>query len=176
MHLFNAICIVEDKPNRTSQDICLRLLWMEEKERYSFGVSFHEVNKLQQQSNGQIKWRPPRRRAPQTAPSAYLGKSESNIYDPVCICWTGVSEWSENCGALWYSAESLGLKTAELALPNTVHQHASYVPIEDVLVRFKKKIHCICIYIQIIMFTLIIMFTSCVWLKCACFASSFYVF
>ena len=43
MHLFSGICVVEGKPNRRSQDICLRRLWTNTQDRYAFGVTFHEA-------------------------------------------------------------------------------------------------------------------------------------
>lgn len=82
-----------------------------------------------------IKWRESRPRAPPNAPKAYLGRSENNVYDPVLVCWTGSSDWKENCGALWWSPAAMGLKSCNGAtVTQVVHPGASFVPIEDVLV------------------------------------------
>lgn len=44
INLFNAICFIEGRPSRPAQEMCVRMLWMNPEDRYSFGVTFHEVN------------------------------------------------------------------------------------------------------------------------------------
>jgi hypothetical protein len=45
INLFSAICFIEGRPSRPSQEMCIRLLWMNETDRYSFGVSFHQMTR-----------------------------------------------------------------------------------------------------------------------------------
>jgi hypothetical protein len=42
INVFSAICFVEGRPERINQESCLRLLWIDPKDRYGFGVTFHE--------------------------------------------------------------------------------------------------------------------------------------
>lgn len=48
-----------------------------------------------------------------SAPPSYLGESDDATYPPVCVAWTSPKadggRWTSNCGALWHSAESMGL-------------------------------------------------------------------
>jgi hypothetical protein len=44
INLFNAICFIEGRPSRPSQEMCVRMLWMNPEDRYSFGLTFHEMN------------------------------------------------------------------------------------------------------------------------------------
>jgi hypothetical protein len=103
------------------------------KDRYSFGVTFHEASKTDQMKNATaVNFRTGRSRAPSKAPKSYLGKSITNLYDPVLICWTGSHQWHENCGSLWYSPQTMRLKTVHMSKPL---DGLEYVAIEDVMVR-----------------------------------------
>jgi hypothetical protein len=39
----------------------------------------------------------------------FLGDTKANCYDPVCVAWSSVENWSRECGKFWWSPESLGL-------------------------------------------------------------------
>jgi hypothetical protein len=136
INLFTAICYVEGKPSRANQEMCVRKLWMNIPDRYAFGVTFHEGIEQKGAKNFDktpLKVPPLRPRAPPTAPASYLGKTEDNMYHPVCIAWSGYFQWTPNCGALWWSPSALKLPTVGEHKAPGVQAPVHYVPIEHVM-------------------------------------------
>jgi hypothetical protein len=139
--LFTAVCFVEGAPSRANQEMCARKLWINVADRYAFGVTFHECPNVKLDYPYGSVYRPEgiivtpdRLRAdPQSAPAAYLGRNvAAPEYPPVCVAWVGAESWHAHCGALWWSASSMGLPVAETRTVAGVDS-IDLVPIEHLL-------------------------------------------
>lgn len=74
-------------------------------------------------------------------PGDFLGKDAEAKYSPICIAWSGMSNWfrgpdkdGKDPGALWFSAESMGLKTVEgVDVPKLDGTNLDVVPLEEIM-------------------------------------------
>jgi hypothetical protein len=147
INIFTAVCFVEGKPSRSNQEMCLRKLWMNKPDRYSFLLTFHEG--IDQRGavmpDGDVMKKIPKRDRvidayKKIAPKAFLGRTDDNTYSPICIAWSASDNWEPNCGALWWSPASMKLpvicEVKEEGVTSSVH----YVPIEHLMVSI-----CLCV-------------------------------
>ena len=138
--LFSAVCYIEGQPSRANQEMCVRKLWMNLPDRYAFGVTFHEVETLPKSiklgeayvSDG-TKASTNRTRAPPNAPKAYLGKSDSNGFKPVCVAWLGTEHWQPECGYLWWSPQSLQIPVVETRKMEGLGPGIDLAPLESLM-------------------------------------------
>ena len=117
--LFKSLCFVENKPSFTNQEMCLRRLWMNLPDRYSFGVTFHEDPKAEAPAFGPVTSTSglvsvgQHPRAAGKAPASYLGWRDDNAFDPVVAAWKAPAvaggRWTPDCGSFWHAPQFLGI-------------------------------------------------------------------
>jgi hypothetical protein len=97
----------------------------------------NEKKKMKEQSKMLVGRQRPITKRLMDAPSNYLGLSEKNVFEPICVYWTGVDDWTPNCGALWWSPSAMQLrnvKTVSHRFEALNSPLASLVPLEHVMV------------------------------------------
>lgn len=102
--------------------MCIRKLWMNVQDRYAVGVTFHErPGTLPPQPYGQVllpngsMYTQTGARTTGKVPSTFLGRTNENHYEPICVAWTAPhgdsgrarAAWMQDCGSLFFSAGSL---------------------------------------------------------------------
>ena len=113
------------RPIKANQEMVLRKLWADEKERNRLMVEVVPVHgsiapetktkggmKRGQTSKGLDKLL---FKGVDAEPKDFLGKDEfeQKVLKTVCVRWVGDDEYTPGCGALWYSAKSLGIEEAD---------------------------------------------------------------
>ena len=121
--LFKCICFVEGRPVRANQEQCVRSMWMVEEDRYNVGATFHEIDTAEawkalntfKPVHGDSLSHVPVADFP-SAPKAFLGRNEANVYGPVCVVWKpppGGAKWKRggSTGGFYFSPKDLRIPT-----------------------------------------------------------------
>lgn len=70
----------------------------------------------------------------------FLGKTADNIYNPVCIAWTGSKQWERNCGSLFWTADSLFIPVMGSESVPGLKQNLNLVAVEQLMVNINCKV------------------------------------
>jgi len=131
LDIINALCYIDGLPSVERQEMCIREIISDP---HAFGFSFRENKEVA--SDYEVgKFGTRARLEPgvlvragveanfQEGNNRFLGDTETNTYDPVCIAWSSQQNWTRGCGKLWWSPEYLGLPVVDRIEVNDIEDN-----------------------------------------------------
>jgi len=161
--MISALCAGGRLSTRTHQEACVRALWMKPKDRYAFGLSFHEIHETEtadvSRVLGLVKGIP-RQRSDTMRSNAGMTRSDEKSqfggvdpgeYAPVVASWRAPGtrekpeEWYPNTNALWWAPEDMNIPVVGSRNPSLDNSSPDHLPwpdnptAADVSIAIKRK-------------------------------------
>ena len=163
LSMISALCAGGRLSTRTHQEACVRALWMNPKDRYAFGLSFHEIHGTRpadvSRVLGSVKDIPRQRSDLLRSNEAKARSDEKSQFDdadageyaPVVASWRPPGtrekpeEWHPNTNALWWAPEDMDLPVSGTRNPSLDNSSPDHLPwpdrpsAADVSIAIKRK-------------------------------------
>lgn len=123
LSMISALCAAGGISTRAHQEACVRALWMQPKDRYAFGLTFHELPeaKPKEVTSNPVTLKKAPRNKRSSATESYEktqlvgGDTTTTSHSEIAVCWhspgsrESPTEWRADNDALWFAPEDLGL-------------------------------------------------------------------